>query len=755
MSPFRAIFRHRGAVLAIYALLLLAFAFAARGVRMDFSAEQFFPTGSQARRDYDEYKASFPKEDTQVALFWQERDGLSAAVFQEMRAAVDLFEAQGLYDVTWFANAPAVTEVRHKGQQSLRLDVLVEDQAPSDAQLDLVLASHRRDPLLSRRVWSQDQTVFVIAGYLRPDQNTDTRRKEVEGALTAALATLEAPGRALVLNGIPILRSRYLKMMATDQAVVLGVGFLLAGTLLALVLRSRSQVLFALSSVLPAYALVVALMGLTGKPITVLSSVLPLILVVISLSDNIHVLVTWRALRAGGAGDEDALDEAMRRLAPSCFFTSLTTALGFLSLAWTGIDIIVDFGIFAAIGIMASWVSSMTLLPALLAFQRARRDPKGLHAGWLTAPLAVAEALPRRHPRAILAAASGLTGLALYAATGLQIDAKMIDDIKENTPLVQEMRWVEGQGFGLFQANLLLQGGGDTPVYSPESLAWMERFQRQAEASPLVLKTLSLADYLRPVRRSFARDGQEGLPETAEEAAQLLMAADATFPGLMDDVYDPFGDTAQIVLWMEDAGTLATAPLLAELHATLERSPPPVERHALTGTIELAQSSFQSILGSFEASVVSVIAAIGLLMMVLFRSVRTGLIALVPNLIPLALLLGVMALFGYAIKPSTVIVFSISFGIAVDDTIHMLVALREVRRAGGDPEGALRATLHRTGKAVVLTTAVLVAGFSALMASSFEVLFLIGFLTVTALIFALLTDLLVLPALLRVLPERR
>jgi predicted RND superfamily exporter protein len=213
------------------------------------------------------------------------------------------------------------------------------------------------------------------------------------------------------------------------------------------------------------------------------------------------------------------------------------------------------------------------------------------------------------------------------------------------------------------------------------------------------------------------------------------------------DVYHPLDDEAQVIVTVRDAGSQVTLPFLKRVDRYLEEFPPPAGSAFSTGTVKLIQNYSGQVLRNFGPSLAIAVVLILGVMSCMFRSVKQGLITLIPNVFPLLVLLAVMRVAGFALKPSTVLVCSIAFGLAVDDTIHVLGRYRRALAEGLSPAAAIERSLRETGPAILMTTTVVCAGFSVLMASRFEVLFLVGLMTVVSALSAVAADLFVFPAL--------
>jgi predicted RND superfamily exporter protein len=339
----------------------------------------------------------------------------------------------------------------------------------------------------------------------------------------------------------------------------------------------------------------------------------------------------------------------------------------------------------------------------------------------------------------------GLSAVAL--ATQLRIDTYLVDDLKEDTYIIQDLRWIEASGFGLFQTNLFVRAAKEE-LTDPEMMAWFEDFQRFVEKEPLVAATFGLPDLVRSVSRRPVKTLSQS------DIASAMVWARISAPGVVEGVYQPDEGAAQIVVAVKDEGSRVTLPFVDRVDDYLAGHPPPAGSAELTGTVRMAHMFSFHVLRSFGPSIVLALALIWGVMSLLFRSARFGLLAMIPNVFPLVVLLGVMVLAGVPLKPSTILVFSIAFGIAVDDSIHMMGRFTQRMSRGSSHGRAVRGALRETGPALVMSTVVVTAGFSLLLISRFELLFLVGLLTATTAVTALVADLFLFPALLGLMGNR-
>ncbi len=745
---FTAVVRHRRAVLALACGVLAAAAVAAARVRVDYGVEQLLPSRGPERRLYDEYKSLFPREDLRFSLLWEDRRPVGRALISDMERAVEAFRAAGLEDVRWAGQVPfapgapaalgapdgtnatdapdgpsatdapdgpngTVAATEGAARPRTLVEAARDPRGPGDARLRAALAALRDHPAYRGVLWDPEQEVWALHGFLPPAANTDGGRRRVEREVTRSLESLDLEDVTWVLTGVPVLRSRVPVLLEADQRLFLGGGAILFFVLLLLFVRRPTLVLACLGSTLPGYLCTLAVMGLLGRPVSILTSFLPIVVLVVGVSDAIHLVVGWRARRAAGARPGDAAVGAFAELSPACFYTSLTTAIGFAALAATGIGLVAEFGLLTALAIGLTFGFAMTVLPALLSWLPPRpADARPAPAARAGAPvLRLARALAARPRAAVPVLFAAATLAAGIAARGLRVDAYLVDDLKDDSAVMRDLRWVEDRGFALFQANVLVQGaGGD--LASEDWRRWFAGLRDFARGEPLV--------------QGVAVEEAEGTD----------------------------GGTAQVVFAVRDAGSAATLPFLRRLERRLDDDPPPSGRARATGLIQLFHAYTARVLSSFGPSIVLGFLTILAVLIFMFRSVRLGLLALVPNVFPLVVVAGVMGAAGIALKPSTVLVFSLAFAIAVDDTIHLLGAFRRSAIRDFDRRGAAAAAVAEAGQGILATTVVVSAGFALLMLSSFEVLFLVGLLTLASSLAAVAADLFLFPALLGA-PTRR
>lgn len=554
MRPFfQWVTGHRALVIGGAALISAVAAMGAANVEVDYSVEQFFLTWGDERVVFDQYREIFSREDAQVAFFLSTEGGVSPHAFDALEHVASLFETVGLESVTWIGDLRGLREARASGA----------------AELSRAAASVARDPVFRSFLWNEDGTVHVVQSVLPEHLNTDQGRRATQARLEEGLEDMDL-GARWALSGTPILRAQVPELLEVDQTRLLGGGIVLFFVILYGFFGHVGRVLVSLAAVVPAYVVTLAIMAAFGKPVTVITSFIPIVILVVGICDTTHLLVHWQRHRVRGSDRRTSVLETFTGLASSCFFTSLTTALGFASLATTGIGVVMDFGIFTAIAVVTTFLFSMTLLPALLALGGDRPLPVR-RVSWQRRGTEVIVrwarvAAVRRSPWLIRAfAIVGLAALALAAQ--LRIDTYLVDDLKEDTTIIQDLRWIESSGFGLFQTNLFVRAG-EADLTDPEMAVWLHDFQRFVEQEPLVAATFGLPDLVRAVYERPIRT------LSRSDIAAALGVARMVAPAAVEGVYRPEEGAAQIVVTVRDRGSRVTLPFIERVDDYLGSHPP-------------------------------------------------------------------------------------------------------------------------------------------------------------------------------------
>jgi len=522
---------------------------------------------------------------------------------------------------------------------------------------------------------------------------------------------------------------------------------------LAFMFRTLAAVLLPMAVVIASASWIMATMVLTGQQVNMLSVALPTLMLVIGIADGVHLLAYYFQRRVAGEGADMAVRQTFVKLGWACVLTSVTTSIGFASLAVARLETVRNFGLLAAVGIGFAFIANILLIPIGLSWLRPeppavtrRRDDT-----WLVRVLEHLGRMSARHPWRTLAWSLSLIVVVAAGGRLVQVESRMFEELGDDDPVVLTHRQLEEDlpGVSSYALDVLTEPGR---ADDPDVLALLDEMAQMAQSHPAVGRAVGLSTVLREMNRAM-HGGDAAfatVPDDPALIAQYLMLAEG---GLTERLINE--DRSRTHVWMRGPETVTSVweELRADLEARAAQAPAGVDI-LVTGSSSMGKRALGLIIGDILRSLLGATVVIFVLMALLFRSLRIGLLSMIPNLIPLAITVGVMGYAGITLRTSTVIIFSISLGLAVDDTIHFLVRFRRERAAGVPLEDAVVETMRGAGRPIVYTSFLLIGGFWILILSSFNAIRDVGILGGVTLISALLADLVVLPALLAALPGK-
>ncbi len=729
-------------LVGLTALAALAGVALTRPPRVDFGLEQLMPADDPEFERYRDLVERFGRDDATAFVFVDDPRLLAGP--EGARRALRLSDA--------LAASPAVEEVVGLATATLVTgdgdDVTIGPILPPGRVDDLDYARLRErltgDRLYAGRVVSADGRTAAFAVRLAAGFDDDAHRAAVVAHIDSAVAGAVAPGTTTLVSGSPHARDAYQRFLRRDAVMFTGLVSLLLGAALFVVFRTLRGVLLPLGAVLLALHFTAAFVVVSGLPLGFLGAAIPVMVLIVGVSDAIHLLVRYDEGLGAGLPRRAALDEAVLATARACLLTSITTATGFFLLPTTGIPLLGRTGVIVGVGVFLAYVVTLTLVPAALALLPAPARPAapGPRA-WLTR----LGALVMRRPRTVVLASLAL--IAAASASGLprlRVESRVVDDLAPDHPVVQTRAAVEARMGGNFPLTFVVhpEPGGPGAAEDPALIAAVAAFQRalEREAPQVVSRTLSVADHLGSAWREL--EGEGALPATREGVAQVaLLLGEAT-----RRVWDADRTRLLVEARVVDCGTRATFDLVERAREAFARTVGPRARLEVSGFTYLAQRVHRDVVTSSLLGFGLDFALVGALVLVLLRSARLALLAAVPNLLPLLGTLAFMGLAGVELRLSSALVFCVVFGIAVDDTLHFLARYDEERRRGLAPRAAAERTIATTGRAMLFLSFVLSAGFALLLLSTFTPNRVLGLLMAVTAVMGVLADLVLLPALL-------
>lgn len=746
---------HRAATLALLVAVVGALLVGFRWFQADFSASAFFGAGDPEIAHLEEYQAFWKDDEFLVIVL----DGEGTTLLEPERLrAIDRLTRE-LAEREDVAGAVSLTSLPRRGVMGLggqRIPMPLVASIPTDpTRLDAWRAELTADPDLVPTFLSPDgDRAAILVTLAMAIDDLQALRPVVRDIEAHAQDTLGGVVR-VEPTGIPAIRANILDAMLDDLLVVVPISAVLVLVVLVWMFRSvRGTLVPATAAAVPTVMLLGA-MGWGGEPIGLLNQTFLVLIPAIAVADAIHLASRYEEELARPDAPADpsarrhkAIVHTMEAMGAACLLTSVTTLVGFLSLNVARMPVLQAYGNWAALGIVFAYLTVLLILPlALSVTEPVARVDGGPGGAWVDTMLVTCARTALHHPRKVLAVAGVVAGLSLVASAYVRVDSSFGETLGPSHPTTRAARVVDQHLGGLLTLEVDLRG-------EPGQMARPEVLKALAEASEAALALPEVRSAWSPAslvaQASWLRGGPHQVPDSPELAARLLADTDNNTLRLVS----PERDRARLMIRVEDVGAAAFADLsdraMDAIRPALEAQG--VDWH-LTGSAFVAYRGFRGVTDDLQASLLTALIFIGILIALLFRSPMVGLMSLVPNAIPLLLGYGVMVPLDWALDPGPAIGFTVALGLCVDNTIHLLARYREELHQGVPSEDAVLGAVLHAGRAVSVTSLILTIGFGINSLSSFPGNAMFGALGAILVASALVCNLFVLPALLALRPK--
>lgn len=747
LARIEALLTRRNAWLTLVALALVTVPalFALRHVRLDHDFEKFFPQDDPELDRYLAFRERFG-HDNEFVLFGLEhqpsvfdRDWLK----QVDRSAGDL---TALTDVRQVNSLTRLNETRVTpgGVFTFPWLRLEEDSTLAADQLRIMA-----DPLARNFINPSGDALLLV---MNTEQNLSKARSD--SLLARIERTIAASGLENVRIAGRIHGQHYYIERMTHELVTF---FLASLAMLVLFLIIAFRTGWGVGAPIAVVGLTVlwqvALMTALGKPLSILTMLLPTILFVVGMSDAVHIIERYIEALREGLRKERALAVTFDETGLSTFITMLSTAIGYATLAMSGIQPMREFGIYTAFGVFLAYALAFTLLPAvLLLVPTPVPAERQVRASLWDRTVHDLLRLVLRRRRTVMLTAIAITALCAVFIPRIKVNNFLLEDLPDSDPQKQGFLWFEKSFGGVrpFDLEVTMADTART-IWDPEVLHQIAAVQDHVEQVYGIHHIASPVSLLRAANK--AMNGGDSafhqLPEDPAETKRLARNVRA-FAGTeaLAGLVSADGRVARISGRMIDEGGAVHRVKNTELEGFIaQHTNPSVVRFNQTGMAFLIDRNNETLSRQMILSLALSFLLIAAIMTALFRDLRLVIIALIPNVVPMVFIAGLMGLVGIDLKVSTAIIFSNAFGIAVDDTIHLLGKLRIELSKGKSLPYAMKRTYLSGGKAVIVMSLMLCAGFITLIASDFASVYYMGLLISITLGVALLSELFLLPLL--------
>jgi len=733
-------------------LILLSIAHGFRYLEVDFSYRIWFKESNPKLQEFDAFERKFGSDELAViivhspsGIFDEESIQVMRELTEKMWYVPEVIRVDSLTNFQW---------VHAEGD-----DILIEDLVPEDIELTEELLAERKDVAINHRtiegylVNKEGNTALIYAS-LKPSFDGTPDYKKVALAFRDAVTPYrQLSDHTIYLTGNPILSYSFQEASQQDMAKL--IPWVLGLTILFLYfnLRRLSGVLLTFTVIITSIISAMGAAGWLGIKIHNLTSIVPQFMIAISIAVSVHILVTYFRFTKKVEDRREALVLAAEKNAVPTLLTSLSTSAGFFSFLTAEIPTLMEMGTIAGFGTLFSWVFAFLFMIPGLSLLNVRQpfDPTVSDDDRLApAPIATkAAGFLLEHRFKVITLYIGVLAWAIFQLTQVTVNSDPFEYFDDDFFLTKATDFMEENVGGAVGAEIVIDSGKRGGIKDPEYLKKVEEYQEWLDSFSFVTKTVSVIDIIKDLNKylNFGDEAFYAIPDDEETVAQLLLLYTFSLPQGLDinNRVSSEEDALRLTaMWTMHASeeTLAVIDQFERKAAELG-----LDAH-VTGKMPLYQSNNELIVTSFLKTLFFAMVLISILMIIGLRSIKIGLLSLVPNMFPIIIGGAFLPLLNVPLDVGTVIVASVCLGIAVDDTIHFLTNFNNYVTQGDSTRIAIARVFTHTGPALIVTTMVLVVAFATFMFGAFVPNQNFGKFVAITLSIALITDLTLLPTIL-------
>ena len=755
------ILRQRIPILVTISILTLVMAFFATRVKMNYEMYSVLPPGDSVLGKFEKFKRQFGQESSVLVLGLDSKKIFDLEVFSEWQELCAKLKKVDGVDEVLAVPTIAILE-KNTSTKEFELVSFFPEKIRSQEDLDSLLNKFYDLPFYEGLIYDFEREVFLTALTLDRSKLDSKDRKELMDEInTFTSAFSEKNGIEIFCSGLPFIRSVTTSQISNEiQIFILLAGFITA-LIMYLFFRSVRTVMISMLIVMIGVVWAMGWMGIFGYKITMLTGLIPPLIIVIGIPNTIFILNKYHQEYRGHGNQIKALSRVIQKIGIAIFLTNFTTALGIASFIITDSRILVEFGIVTSIGIMSEFLISLTLMPIIYSFLKApvQKQTKHLENRFMAGIIEKIISLVLNHRNLVYAGIILLALTSVYGISRIRTSGNIADDLPREEKVFTDLLFLEKHFNGVIPFEVMIDTKKKGKALQLSTLKKIEKLQKLISTYDLFSKPLSIVDGIKFSRQAFYnyRKTKYGLYNDQDKS---FLAPYLTKKGGNSKMLNSFVDSnrqiTRIAVQMKDVGTGEMDNLLRDLRPRVDSIfNPETYDVTLTGTSVIFLEGTKYLVKNLFSSLLLAIVVISFLMSFIFRSLRMILISLLPNLLPLVVTAGMMGFMDVPLKPSTLLIFSIAFGISIDDTIHFLAKFKQELKAQRISfKISVIEALRETGYSMIYTSVVLFFGFSVFTVSDFGGTVALGFLISFTLLVAMISNLIMLPSLLLTLDKR-
>ncbi|GAB3195001.1 MMPL family transporter [Pontibacter aydingkolensis] len=772
------IIKNRLRLLIVLAMLTAFMAYKAKDAEMSYDFANVVSQDDVDMQYFQRFKQTFGEDGNILVVGMQDNKVYKLENFKELKALSEhLAQVEGVKAVISLPNLVQV--VKDTAERKFTTSQIFDAFPGTQPQLDSLLKVVRNQGFYDGQIINDKTGATLIAITVEPEFLNSARRGEVMDNITEHTETFsKSTGIKLHYAGLPFVRAVMTTKVAAEMKMFLLLALLVTGVTLFIFFRSLYAVLFPLLMISIVVVWVLGTLSLLGYKISLLTGLIPAILVVIGIPNSTYLLTRYHYDYRKHGNKILALSRVISKIGVVNLVTNTTTAIGFVVFTFTQVAILYEFGVVAGINIFVTFIISIVLIPVVFSYlpPPTARQLRHLNAKPLNKLLEFIDYIVHEKRHLVYFFTILTLVLSLWGIYKVKTVSYMVDDLPEESSVNADLAFFENHFNGVMPLEIIVDTGVKQGVMRLPNLGKLNQLENFLRTQPILSAPISVVGLVKTATQAFygGDPGSYRLPDNTERNfifSYLAKQGEGANQRLLRSFVDSTGQQARISLKVADAGsrvldTLIINKIKPELHEIYGGEGVTVEEAgntmtftrddsgaqttvSLTGTTLLFIKGNEYLINNLRSSLILAFVLVTIVIALLFKSVRVVVISLIPNMIPLLIAGGLMGFFNIPLKPSTALIFSIALGIAIDDSIHFLAKYRsELLSNGFNISRAITTSLTEAGTSMIYTSIILFFGFVIFAFSEFGGTKALGVLMSVSLLIALFTNLIILPTLL-------
>lgn len=763
----RIILKNRIAILIGIVLLTIFLAMQWKNLGMTYTEANLLPKKHLANRQYQEFLNRFGEEGNLVVIGVKDDKFFtpkSYAAWNEMMSGLKKNK-----DVDLVVSINDLKKLQ-KDTIAEKFDMvpLIDKSQAGNASYLLQIKDElfNRLPFYEGLLFNKESGSLRSAVYLNKKiVNTAERKNFIINTLVPAVDKFEkTTGVDLKVSGMPYIRTINAEDMKGEIGLFIGAALGVVSLIFFFFFRSFRATFISICILLFGVMWSFGTLGLFHYKITILTAIIPPLVIVIGITNCIFLINKYQQEIKIHNNQAKALQRVISKIGVATLMTNMTTAIGFATFMITGNDLLFEFGLITSLNIIALYLLTLMVVPIIYSFMSVPKEKHLYHLSrnYISSFLDWVERTVNTKRSIIYSIYGLLLVVSIIGVSRMKVSGSLIGEMPKTASFFKDIVFYEKEFHGVMPLEIMIDTKRKKGVMKLSTLKKMDELQQTIEKIPELSKPVSIVNLVKYAKQAYYNGNPEyyDLPTTQEQAFILSYAKNATKnskDNIMKAYVDPTGQYTRITTFMRDIGTEEMARVEKQLQQKINDIFPQERfKVTLTGKALVFQKGTAYLVDNLIESIIFAIFMIALLMAYMFRSVKMIAVSLITNILPLCITSGLMGYFGIPLKPSTILVFSIAFGISVDNAIQFMAKYRhDLILNNGKVKKSVMSAIRETGISTFYTSIVLIFGFATFTLSSFSGTIALGGLISCTLAFAMFANLIVLPALVLTFEKKR